>query len=261
MLRKVVGLAGVCFISACASDKQDVGSATNGVPNHEATESLGDTSGVDDTRAPASVSEEPSSAPVTSAGLAVETPCFLDDCPAGFFDVDRPLPTEKPTCPVDQPDLGYACDLSSDIACGYGDGPTESCRTIIYCIDSVWTIPPEREGRECRLHPEGYCPTEPAHGEPCVVGPAGADVPCPYADQNMNCICSAIPGIPEGTWACYGPPVDERCPSRMPNMGDGCADPSIQCQYVPGGCASAWETLFCFDGAWEPGASTQICVL
>jgi hypothetical protein len=189
-------------------------------------------------------------------------PCLLEECPGEVFQGERPEPGPSPVCPADTPTLGDTCELDRGVQCGFGDSVTALCREIFECADNGWVIPKDREATTCPHHEDNYCPDVPHDGETCTIGSGGAALPCDYPSRNTRCICSVIPGQVEGIWGCYGPPQDTRCPAALPNLGQSCAVPSVQCSYVLDPCsATPYNTVFCFDGIWEGGTPQGLCAL
>ncbi len=178
--------------------------------------------------------------------------------PAG---VERPVPLPRRACPDEEPVEGIACEPRG-LVCGYGEGATAECRKYYECQQGTWKIPAlvqTRRSNPCAPLPDGACPDVAApDGTECQVGEYGrGTVPCQY--PGLTCWCSprgeSFPGSP-GTWQCYGPPKDTRCPAVLPNIGEGCSDPGISCNYVPNSCYfNAYSSVFCFEGQWEPGGS------
>jgi len=170
-------------------------------------------------------------------------------------DVARPEPKPGPVCPGDAPSEGDPCDENGSL-CGYGDASSPRCRDYFECV-GMWQIPDTILGYAgCAQPPADYCPADPRQGEPCVVSEVGSDVPCVYDGVDCFCLGGVLqePGVP-GNWACYGPPEDTRCPAQLPPVGSGCETSGVECHYAPNGCvAHPYSTVFCFDGAWEPGS-------
>jgi hypothetical protein len=48
-------------------------------------------------------------------------------------------------------------------------------------------------------------------------------------------------------WVCAPPPSDARCPGEIPQLGGGCADQGLDCNY---GCQDPMHVQ-CNNGAWE----------
>src|SRR5690606_10005543 len=95
----------------------------------------------------------------------------------------------------------------------------------------------------------------------CILSSAGQALVCGY-EENVTCSCYGLgllggePGDP-GHWVCNGPPAAEDCPAMIPNLGEGCEEHALQCRYEPSICKGAiYDTVFCFQGAWELGEET-----
>jgi hypothetical protein len=176
----------------------------------------------------------------------------------------RAVPLERPLCPSIEPNIGQGC-TSSSLACSYGDAVVSWCRRHYECRNGSWQQPEAVTTHHpalCSPLPPAACPERPPHETPCEVRPVeqGSSIPCEY--PGLNCWCEALrqeAGNP-GTWGCYGPPLDERCPSTLPNVGEGCATPGVERNYVPNGCYSfPFSTVFCFEGQWESILSSLLC--
>lgn len=177
------------------------------------------------------------------APAADPSPCY-----GGCADTsERPQPGPSPVCPPDPPEVGVAC--LNAVICGYGDSENSRCRSYYACHDGVWaedtTLDP------CPVLPPDFCSVTPPHEQPCVAGTPGAS--CEY--EGLSCYCTtAVSGAVEGRWTCWGPPANPACPASLPPLGAGCDLPGIQCNYVGDACQStAYSSVFCFKGYWEPG--------
>jgi hypothetical protein len=79
-------------------------------------------------------------------------------------------------------------------------------------------------------------------------------MPCEYGQLLCMCVSTALYEDSPGRWLCTGPPEDMQCPATLPNLGDGCSTPGVECYYLWDGCTAApGSTVFCYDGAWEEG--------
>lgn len=158
-----------------------------------------------------------------------------------------------------EPDVGAACQ--GEARCGYGDSAAPQCRTVYDCAGGAWQADDSLKQRySCEPLPDDYCPSRPQHERSCVIGTPGLG--CQY-DGDLTCVCRAREPAPgkNGTWICFGPPANPRCPAVMPNLGEGCADQGLACNYDTDGCTAApISSLFCFEGAWEQGEG-YVCAL
>lgn len=191
----------------------------------------------------------------SSKGIGGSAPVSVSSgrCPGGCSDSDpRPSTLARPICSSLPPVLGNPC-MQEQLACGYGD--LSWCKDNYQCVAGVWGK--ESANFPCLGQADGYCPSvAPKEKSACVVGDFGGGVPCEYG--SLLCICAAAFSAPgrDGTWRCYGPPEDKRCPASLPGLGEGCAIPGLSCDYALDGCTSAPHgNVFCFDGAWEDGRS------
>jgi hypothetical protein len=167
----------------------------------------------------------------------------------------RPVPTARPACPQSEPPDGSACVVGG-LDCTYGADPSAACRQHYTCqygengAVSSWHHSAADPSHPCTALPLGYCPPQaPAQASSCFVG--SYDTPCVYG--TLLCFCSnnlAALGS-TGAWACWGPPADLRCPAWLPNIGEGCAPESTECDYDES-CFDA--DLICKDAVWQYGS-------
>jgi hypothetical protein len=181
----------------------------------------------------------------------VRSPC-QGPCPdAG----GRPVPLPRPECPNAEPVSGSGCDRTG-LICGYGDGYISLCRSIYLCSEGTWKRDTVfGQSYRCREVPPGYCPSvPPAWVSGCTISEAGTPFPCAY--DGLLCFCKNPGGVPggPGNWTCYGPPANPQCPANLPNIGEGCDTPGVQCNYPAGLCPEPPHTnVFCYEGKWEDG--------
>lgn len=153
----------------------------------------------------------------------------------------RPSTLPPPVCPEAEPGVGGEC-ADEGLACSYGDSPTPHCRRYYDCAGGAWELSPANANYTCTAISD--CPAKPAFEEAC--GEAEPGIPCVYG--NVLCFCDG------GYWNCFGPPANEDCPLVLPNIGDGCTEQALECNYASDGCwAPPNSTVFCHDGAWEEG--------
>lgn len=176
------------------------------------------------------------------ANLPPDRPCYgpcEDDSGS-----TRPLPLTRPICPEAPPSLGDACDVAIDL-CTYGDSSSTTCRTFFTCADGEWRVPERFSGIVCQQPRD--CPAEFPHGDACALESVNELAGCEYPG-GYSCFCS------RGSlqWGCWGPPIDTRCPERLPNIGEGCDVQALQCSYAPNGCnVLSTAGVLCFDGVWQ----------
>jgi hypothetical protein len=182
---------------------------------------------------------------------ALNNACVLGDCEEVTARIS-PLP--RPVCPLDEPQLGAACDAGG-LTCTYGESASAYCRREYVCEDQSWVVCEHRR-LSCLSQPEGFCPTEPENGATCTAGESDLlFVPCEYAG-GITCHCIGNPvgvaGV-QGEWECYGPPRNGSCPELLPNIGEGCANTGQYCSYgiVEQGCYAPYANVYCYQGAWE----------
>ncbi len=174
----------------------------------------------------------------------------------------RPTPLPRPVCPSSAPSVGTPCS-PPDLACTYGDSPAAQCREYYHCASAdsgsiTWQIDASfASGVPCIALSPSACPaTPPKAGDACGIEVPG--MPCQY--QNQSCLCEPGKDESKGIWNCYGPPVDVRCPALLPNLGEGCDTPGVQCDYAIDGCFLPENSVvFCYQGAWEVGAAGFGC--
>jgi hypothetical protein len=214
-----------------------------------------------ETAVPDAGSENEPETPLTRPTEATSRLCYggCDDS-----DASRAVSLARPLCPSTDPIVGEAC-TSPSLACSYGDAVVSWCRRHYECRNGFWQEP-ETIGRYaanlCSNHPPGLCPKAPPHEKPCEVAEVeqGSYVPCEYPGLTCWCEASRREAGNPGTWQCYGPPLDIRCPSTLPNIGEGCASSGAECSYVPTGCYSfPYSSVFCFEGQWEAIANPLVC--
>jgi hypothetical protein len=170
---------------------------------------------------------------------------------------NRVAPLPSTVCPLERPEPGASCSRDG-LSCSYGSSLTARCRTLFDCSKGKW----QRTGgpaidAQCEQQADGFCPGQhPKDGVKCVVGEVHASVSCDYPPA-VSCYCAAGPSFPgaAGNWECYAAPRNGNCPEVLPNLGDGCSTPGLQCRYgFTGGCyASPFGTVFCYQGSWERG--------
>jgi hypothetical protein len=173
-------------------------------------------------------------AEVTPGGAGAAQPSLQAPC-LGPCDDDiskRPQPLPRPSCPEQEPTLGDKCEHERE-RCGYGSASVALCRHYYDCIDGVWG-PSTKNMSPCEAPPAVCSPTPPENGKAC---PGDNGIPCDYDLVSCFCLGFRVFSSP-GAWFCYGPPRDPRCPAKLPNVGEGCADQGIACSYGRFDCES-----------------------
>jgi len=192
------------------------------------------------------------------ANCAGAPPVFSDPmapCYGGCTNPDRPVPGPKPVCPETEPAADDKCSQDG-LLCSYGETTEASCRRYWRCNGDAWAADEIAANTECKEIPKGFCPATPVQMAECTVSSAGRGVPCIYPEVSCYCLgtFSAMPGS-SGRWACYGPPSNPSCPAELPNIGDGCNEPGVECNYNADSCSGhPYSSVFCFEGAWEVGS-------
>jgi hypothetical protein len=180
----------------------------------------------------------------------------MNPCYGGCTNPNRPLPGPKPVCPEAEPSAGDDCP-QDELLCSYGETAEASCRQYWRCTGDTWEADEIAAQTMCKEIPEGFCPaTTPAQMDECTVSSAGKGVPCIYPEVSCYCLgtFNAQPGS-TGRWACFGPPSNPSCPAELPNIGDGCNEPGVECNYSADPCTGhPYSSVFCFEGAWEVGS-------
>jgi hypothetical protein len=196
----------------------------------------------------------------TEAGL----PCVKDPlmrqapCQTGG---EHALPGPRPFCPDTEPGLGDTCD-NPGLLCSYGDAVTPTCRKYYACAENEWRLDPhiDAERYPCDEPAAGYCPAEPPpYHTSCTPVPGRA--PCVYADVLCACVSGHHWAAGTDEWLCYGPPRDPNCPRSLPNIGEGCSTPGVQCSYIEDCELPPYSTVFCRNGVWEEGERSTPCQL
>jgi hypothetical protein len=190
-------------------------------------------------------------------------PCFDDPLgrvPPCDDPLERPVPGPRPACPDSEPSAGAPCAMEG-LVCGYGDAPLANCRNYFACAGGSWTLDARLDSDRFPCEPPAdYCPPEaPSLRDPCTAPPGL--VTCVYDDVLCNCVSGqhwATDGAQQ--WLCYGPPDDPDCPETLPNLGEGCATPGVQCSYVEDCEFPPYSTVFCFGDAWEEGYRGTPCL-
>ena len=189
-----------------------------------------------------------------------DQPCLEDPrVPPCEMIEDRPLPGPRPICPEAEPMVGDPCSEPS-LLCSYGDSPTPTCRSHYECTPTGWILDPRMSSYPCNEPAPGYCPAEPPPpGTECT--PISHLAPCVYADVSCSCLSRfhwATQGV--DSWLCFGPPRDAQCPRLLPNIGEGCSTPGVQCSYLEDCDFPPNSTVFCHSGAWEEGYRPPPCL-
>lgn len=171
----------------------------------------------------------------------------------------RPVPGPPPRCPEAEPTVGDPCS-EPDLVCGYGDSASPTCRSYFQCAATGWILDPRTSSYRCDEPPTGYCPAEPPpNGTACTPIPYRA--PCVYADVSCRCVNGQHWATHNDGWLCYGPPRDPQCPQALPNIGEGCSTPGVQCSYWEDCEFPPYSTVFCYSGAWEEADRGAPCEL
>jgi hypothetical protein len=192
----------------------------------------------------------------------LSAPCFGGCDEPG---IPRPTPLPRPRCPEERPRVGDPCTLGAQLPCGWGDEDDASCRSVLECAAGTWTVPFPYTGVACVPTLAADCPEQvPQQETQCLIS-LGVPVRCAYAGA-LTCYCGGSGPSAPGTvsrWACYGAPADRRCPERAPNLGEGCAQAGVACDYSPfrAGCSPPSASRRCSDGAWGFGAAPGVCDL
>jgi hypothetical protein len=172
---------------------------------------------------------------------------------------DRPPPLPRPECPPAEPIEGDACQRPG-LACAYGMGSISPCRSYYACSEGTWKRDAMfQKTYPCQEVPPGYCPSvPPPWGINCTISDVGPPYPCVY--EGLLCFCTSPFGGPggAGNWFCYGPPANAQCPASLPNIGEGCDTPGVQCNYPAGICPGPPHTnVLCYDDSWEDGVPNR----
>ncbi len=189
-----------------------------------------------------------------------DLPCLVDPRVPPCKPIEgRPLPGPRPSCPEAEPTVGAPCS-EPDLVCGYGDAGSPACRGYYQCAATGWVRDPRMNGYRCDEPPTGYCPAEPPPtATACTPVPSRSS--CVYADVSCRCVDGHHWATPGDGWICYGPPRDPLCPLALPNIGEGCSTPGVQCSYWEDCDFPPYSTVFCYSGAWEEGERGTPCQL
>lgn len=174
---------------------------------------------------------------------------------------DRQLAGPRPVCPEEEPELGEACPRPG-LVCGYGSSAMPNCRKHYQCAETGWVEDPHipRDRYPCDEAPPGYCPSEPPPRDTACT-PVPARAPCVYAEVQCSCVSGSHWATGTDQWLCYGPPNNPQCPETLPNIGEGCSTPGVQCSYIEDCEFPPYSTVFCRLGAWEEGQRGTPCNL
>jgi hypothetical protein len=196
-------------------------------------------------------------APGCGETSSVDEPDMSDTsapCPGGCQDEEslppRPLPLPRPECPASEPRAGDVCTVVTSRLCTYGESDSVNCRRQLECADGTWTVPAILAGLSCSTVDEPACPADIPDGRECRV--RLDPFTCRYA-HGLTCYCGDDRPVATGspsTWFCYGPPKDRRCPERLPNLGEGCAEAGVECSYTPLPCQATTNYIKCVSGVW-----------
>jgi len=145
-------------------------------------------------------------------------------------------------CPTSPPTAGSACvSTKGGPKCEYGTNPDPGCNQLFVCVSNAWVD--QSSGQLCA--PQSDCPATYAsvpNGQDCK--PEGLD--CAYKEGQCNCSTAGPVQQTQATWHCS--PATQGCPSPRPDIGSGCSQAGLQCDY---GACTGGVALECTDGAWE----------
>ena len=167
-------------------------------------------------------------------------------------------------CPPEVPEPVAACVGTG--RCTYGDGARADCRATFSCEGNAWVA----RTTQCGDPPAGYCPGQPAAGDPCSpmnydgsVPLQGSGAECEYPG-GVLCYCASCEllgtSCNEGAgsrWDCRPPPTTEGCPQTIPNVGAPCERQGVYCEYGDA-CDPSGGGRFCRNQVWE--VSNPECV-
>lgn len=185
-----------------------------------------------------------------SGGMPSSLPCIDQACPDTG---PRPTPLPRPKCPESAPVAGDPC-TDTTLYCSYGDSPAVNCRHAYQCTASAgsshWEEDPALiKSGPCVQPTAQACPSAPMPRTPCDM--ASVTLACQYPGLVCQCVLSSRGGA---GWQCLGAPENPACPEQLPNVGEGCTPSGLECDYAVNSCdPTPNRTLFCFQGAWEPG--------
>lgn len=188
--------------------------------------------------------------PGLAGGMASSLPCIDQACPDTG---PRPTTLRRPKCPDSAPVVGDPCP-DTTLYCSYGDSPAVNCRHAYQCTASAgsshWEEDPAlTKAGPCVPPTARACPSAPMPRTPC--DQASVTLACQYPGLVCQCVRSSRGG---SGWQCLGAPENTACPEHLPNVGEGCMPSGLECDYAVNSCdPTPNRTLFCFDGAWEPG--------
>lgn len=152
-------------------------------------------------------------------------------------------------CPASSPTDGAACPKEG-MQCDYGDNPR--CLGHASCTNGKWSVAQVK----C-APPDPSCPAtrEMAAGQACST----KDAYCNYAGLTCTCTnCTKYPVVQcmgPLLWQCDAPNTTPNCPAARPNIGQGCSNDGLFCDY---GCEPNTSRK-CSGGAWVAASSPGGC--
>jgi hypothetical protein len=161
-------------------------------------------------------------------------------------------------CPEVEPVQGEACK-NPDLVCGYGTSIMPSCRSYYRCQGEAWISDPRNDQYPCDEPASDDCPAMPPPAY-TACAPVAGRAPCVYAEVSCSCIYGEHWAASKGDeWLCFGPPSDPLYPKALPNVGEGCSSPGVQCSYLEDCDFPPYSTVVCRQGSWEEGERSTPC--
>jgi hypothetical protein len=172
----------------------------------------------------------------------------------------------EPLCPSSPPKDGATCkDLGTN--CSWGTDERFGCRTLATCGNgedqAVWVVT------------QASCPEPPPKCPDSAPASDAGKVECSDARLGLTCVydevaytctpCSGTLCFTKNYWSVQA--LSASCPSEMPNLGAGCGDDGLFCDYnvcandeIPPDQWAFGISMRCKDGAWVFDAGNKVCL-
>ena len=159
--------------------------------------------------------------------------CLLCLCPRRLRERDRvqPATARRALCPSSPPKDGATPARTSATNCSWGTDERFGCRTLATCGNgedqAVWVVT------------QASCPEPPPKCPDSAPASDAGKVECSDARLGLTCVydevaytctpCSGTLCFTKNYWSVQA--LSASCPSEMPNLGAGCGDDGLFCDY------------------------------